>query len=62
MDMLLGRVTLTPGAHCLMLVQCALLPKKWLVHPESAIAVVLVYTALLAALYFPLFLLGTIGL
>ena len=39
-DMLLGSDTVTPGAHCLMLVQCALLPRKWLVQPESAIAVV----------------------
>ena len=39
MDMLLGSFTVIPGAHFLMSEQCALMPKKWLVQPESAIAV-----------------------
>ena len=37
--MLLGNLTVTPGAQGIMFVQWALRPKKWLVHPESAIAV-----------------------
>ena len=37
-DMLLGNLTIMPGAHCGMFVQCALMPMKWLVYPESAIA------------------------
>ena len=62
-DMLLGSKTFSPGSQCSMLVQCTPLPRKWLVHPESAIAVVLECTALLAALFFSLcFILGTIGL
>ena len=58
-DMLLGSETLRPGSQRTMLVQCTPLPRKWLVHPESAIAVVLLGTALLVALRFAL-LLGTI--
>ena len=38
MDMLLGNLTITPGAHYFVLVQCASMPMKWLVYPESAIA------------------------
>ena len=38
-DMLLGNLTVTPGAHLVMFVQWAFKPKKWLVHPESAMAV-----------------------
>ena len=38
MDILLGNLTITPGTHCCMFVQCALMPMKWLVYPESAIA------------------------
>ena len=38
MDMLLSNLTITPGAHCCMFAQCALMPMKWLVYPEPAIA------------------------
>ena len=40
-DMLFGSLTVMPGAHFLMFVQWALRPRKWLVHPESAMAVAL---------------------
>ena len=36
--MLFGSLTVTPGAQRFLLVQCTFVPKKWLVHPESAIA------------------------
>ena len=39
--MLFGRLTITPCAHGVLLVQCALVPRKWLVQPESAIALLL---------------------
>ena len=38
MDMLFINFTIMPGAPCCMFVQCALMPMKWLVNPESAIA------------------------
>ena len=40
-DMLFGNSTVTPGAQRFMLVQCTFVPKKWLVHPELAIAAAL---------------------
>ena len=32
----LGSLTVIPGAHSLIVVQCVLYPEKWLVHPDSA--------------------------
>ena len=37
--MLFGNLTVTPRSHFVMFVQWALVPKKWLVQPESAMAV-----------------------
>ena len=37
-EILLGNLTIIPGAHGCMFVKCALMPMKWPVHPESAIA------------------------
>ena len=42
---------MTPGAHCCMFVQCTLMPMKWLVHPESAIACSLCASTLAANAY-----------
>ena len=50
-DMLLGSLTVMPGAHCLMFVQWALRPRKWLVHPESAMAVALWFNMVAASAY-----------
>ena len=38
MDILFGNFTIMSGVHCCMFVQCELMPMKWLVHPELAIA------------------------
>ena len=58
--MLLGNLTVTPGVHFVMCVQCALMPKKWLVYPESAMACLLCAIAFAASAYLDLFLFNAI--
>ena len=41
MAILFGRLTEMPDAQRVMLVQCALVPRKCVVHPESAMALLL---------------------
>ena len=59
--MLFGNFTVTPGAHLVMFVQWACKPKKWLVHPESAMAVSFCANVVAASAYRLVMLVFTIG-
>ena len=58
--MLFGNLTVIPGAHFAMCVQCALSPKKLLVYPYLAMTCLLCAMSFAASAYLDLFLFNAI--
>ena len=57
---LFGDLHVTPGAHYLMCLQCALIPNKYLVYPESAMTYSLCEIPFAASVYLDLILFNAI--